>query len=131
MKFWTLEILGFIWALPVTLIGLVLVLISGGGEFCSYRPRYPLRWEIHPRWPWWMFMAGVGMGAFVFLKGDISSDQLRIHELEHTRQCFILGPFVLVLYPLFSLVSLVCYGSIYKLNWLEIMARVKDGRAKV
>jgi hypothetical protein len=125
---WIWEVLGFLWALPVSVLGMVLVLASGGGQTF----RTGLRWVVCLRWPWWMGrFAGMGLGCFILLKPANPSYTLLTHEAEHVRQCFILGPIVIVLYPLLSLVAWVCYGSPYRFNWMEIMARHRDGRAKL
>jgi len=78
-------------------------------------------------------MAGITLGTIVLFR-DLKDADLRSslvqHEMEHVRQCKILGPFVLVLYPLASFLSWLLYNKLYRGNWYEIMARVKAQEQK-
>ena len=128
MKFWTLEILGFIWALPVTVLGLLLLLVSCGWMAVNRQPG--LRFWFMLRFPWWWperFNA-MNMGAVYFFRDwRMVSMRTRAHENEHNRQCRIFGPFILILWPLFFLAAFA-YGKPYRACWLEIMARWKAGQ---
>jgi hypothetical protein len=77
------------------------------------------------------------LGALAFVKADrfnfrkpwsLWRQQLYDHEDEHRRQCWILGPFVIPLYILFTLIAWTIYNKYYRANWLEICARWKAGQ---
>ena len=127
MKFWTLEILGFLWALPVTVLGVLLLLVSGGWTF--FRHTKGLRIWIKPRSLWWMpkrFRA-MCLGSLVIYRAPPFDNRTMLHEDEHRRQCWIFGPFILILYPILSLLALA-YKKPYRANWFEIMARSRAGQ---
>ena len=128
MKFWTLEILGFIWSLPVTVLGLLLLVVSGGWK--NVNRTKGLRFWFLPRAPWWWpkRFSAMCMGAIHFYRmwGGVSSTTRR-HEDEHRRQCWIFGPLMIVFYPLACLWALA-YGKPYRANFFEIMARWKAGQ---
>ena len=134
MKFWTLEILGFIWALPVTVLGVLLILASGG--WVIVKRDFGLRFWFVPRHPWWWSRRYKAMClGFVFLyrwpklirvEGK-PRQQTIVHEYEHNRQCQIFGPLMIVFYPLACLWALA-YGKPYRANFFEIMARWKAGQ---
>jgi len=136
MKTTMIEILGFIWALPVTLIGFLVVLLCGGWAH-RINPQAGLTptlvFALIPR-KMWMFpsrLAGVTLGAFILVRevGSVAvGNPLIRHELEHVRQCFILGPFVLVLYPLASFLAWLLYRKLYRGNYFEMMARIETGQ---
>lgn len=128
MKFWTLEILGFLWALPVTVLGFLLLLASGG--WLMVNRTEGLRFWFLPRSPWWWpkRFGAMNMGAVYFHRDWRGVSQTtRTHEDEHRRQCWILGPFTLILWPIFFLVAFM-YGKPYRACWFEIMARWKAGQ---
>ena len=137
MKFWTLELVGFIWALPVTILGLLVTFLCGGSDIYHHKG---LRLWIMVDNMWFLrkrFNA-MCLGAFVFVRKErFNTDpdkwsywqiQLYKHEDEHRRQCWILGPFVIPLYILFTLLAWTLYRKYYRANWLEIMARWKAGQ---
>lgn len=144
MKFWILEILGFIWALPVTVLGFLLLLASGGWTATSRS--VGLRFWFVPRCPWWWSkrFRAMCLGAVHFSRqgatfavtiesvdpyeGIIKAgNQILKHEDEHRRQCWIFGPFMLIFYPLACLWALA-YGKPYRANFFEIAARWKAGQ---
>ena len=95
-----LKFLGFLWALPVTCLGLLVLLACG-----TYKVK---KWEN---------------GVLVF-----DDNTLLVHEQAHVYQCYVLGPFMLVLYPLASLIGWVLYGKPYQNNYFELMARLTAGQ---
>jgi len=146
MKFWFWEILGFIWALPITILGLLLLLVillvnvlAYGGAIDFYH-REGLRVWVLVDSLWFLrgrFTAN-NLAAFNFVKADrFNKDiskwskwqhQLYDHEDEHRRQCWILGLFMLVIWPLTTLLAWVMYNKYYRACFLEIMARWKAGQ---
>ena len=128
MKFWTLEILGFIWALPVTVLGVVLVLVSGGP--ITITRHGGLRLWFMPRYPWWWpkkFNAMCMGFVFFYRHPGLAQGQTMGHENEHNRQCRIFGPFMLIFYPLACFWALA-YGKPYRANFFEMCARWKAGQ---
>lgn len=131
--FWTLEILGFIWALPVTVLGLLLLLVSGG--WMGTNRLVGLRFWFIPRCPWWwpkrfgaMCLGGISFVRFTDGYATIPPEgRTAIHEDEHRRQCWIFGPFMIIFYPLACLWALA-YGKPYRANFFEIMARHVAGQ---
>lgn len=119
-----LNILGFVWSLPITLIGIFLWFLSLGHREAKYLG--DLKVVYVPRFPWWFpsrFYAQC-MGSIILCR-ELSIDKTTLaHELEHSRQCDVFGIFMLLLYPIASLLGLM-YKSPYKLNFFEIMARKK------
>ena len=128
-KWWLLEILGALWALPVTLIGL-LALIGCLGWTKKIKVYPGLRISFQPRKFWFIrkkFKA-MNLGSVFFFKDiedNIGYYKTLIHEDEHRRQCYILGPFIIIIYPLLALLALILYNKEYRANWLEICARWK------
>ena len=119
-----INILGFIWALPITLIGLLALLTAGWPVSVMFDG-----WAvvIDVKLPFYVpNMKAVVYGNLVMCRPDVLfNGNLRKHELEHVRQCNIFGPFIIILYPMLSLLAWICYNKPYEMNWLEIMARIK------
>lgn len=148
MRFWTLEILGFIWALPVTLLGFTLLCVMAmtGNVERGHHVRGIRVWiELKSMWFLRERFRAMCLGSFVFvrdielvadtkmLRGKVTflseiDRQLYLHEDEHRRQCWILGGFVIPLYLLFTLLALTLYRKYYRANYLEIVARWKAGQ---
>lgn len=129
--------MGFVWSLPTTALGLCLLALGGfwkKAQFGYYR--YKGIWILFQLRSTWCFPKGfvaVNLGAIMLYSNkDLGSkknvDQIESHEFEHRRQCFILGPFMLVCYPVASLLAGVLYREPYTMNWFEIMARKKAGQ---
>jgi hypothetical protein len=82
-------------------------------------------------WLWPKRIVAVTLGSVILVR-DIkqihnpSGTALTVlfqHEKEHVRQCFILGPFVLVLYPVASFLAWLLYRKLYRGNYFEYEAR--------
>lgn len=111
--------IGFVWALPGTIIGLLL------GATTFSRP--------HARNGVLVFSAARGFGAFhrrigftaitfghVVVTNRPLDEVTWAHELVHVRQWEILGPFMILAYPLASVAG-------YRRNPFEVSARRKAG----
>ncbi len=120
-----LFVLGYIWALPATVAGLLLALIIGqfrqveGGAF---------QFVARPFALWIMYRAGVGAftwgGCTVFALQRIYEDApSRRHELRHFAQARCLGVLIPLVYGVCSIVALIRGGSAYFDNALEVDAR--------
>jgi hypothetical protein len=111
--------LGFVWALPGTVVGLLLgattrrrpalrdgvIVFSGERGFAA----------LHRA----MGFSAITFGHVVIASRPLD-DALWAHELVHVRQWEILGPFMLVAYPLASVAG-------YRHNPFETSARRKAG----
>jgi hypothetical protein len=144
--FWFREILGFIWALPVTLIGMLLLII------CRYKGSPPvvrykgLRWYIEPYSIWFLREGSKAMclGSLVLCQTMLIRRQeialprgLAVHPDhqatvdhvdEHRRQCYILGLFIIPLYLILFALAWILYRKGHRANWLEICARWRAGQ---
>lgn len=135
-----LEILAFLWALPVTLVGFMAVLLCGGWAWSfQFRWQGRLALVMGPRWMWMFpkWVAAVTLGSVILVRdrADMEAGQqnpsvLLLHELEHVRQCCILGPFMLVLYPLASFLAWLLYRELYRGNYFEIKARIQTDQTR-
>ena len=137
-----MKYVGYIWAFPVTLFGAIYVLLFtlfGWYKFVGIRnvafvfsvtDRSP-RWLLN-LWQGW-YGHTVGNVIIMFSDDDTAlSRHTLIHELEHTRQCMLLGPFQPILYGLFMLVIWIALPMIspYWMNPFEIAAR-KSANEKI
>ena len=117
--------LGYVWALPLTILGVLQALVGGAR---------PLAWD-RGVWYWtarqsgicaWFFrryrMAAYTWGAVITWADPVlaTSRRLRLHERRHVWQCMVLGPLIVPAY----LVCLACYG--YQRNPLEVDARAHE-----
>lgn len=112
-----------LWALPVTLIGLALILPYGGFAASTVAGNI----EVNCRRIFPSGMSGQTWGHVIFYKGVVHP-RLRFHEQEHVRQCEILGPIMLLAYPLASLWSKLTGGGWYRGNTFERRARKAAGQ---
>ena len=108
-----LKFLGFLWALPVTCLGLLVLLACG-----TYKVK---KWEngvlvVEPVWMWiWpKQILAVALGSLILVRDvkRFDDNTLLVHEQAHVYQCYVLGPFMLVLYPLASLIAWYFMGSL-------------------
>lgn len=118
----------FIWALPGTIIGLVLwaLQLGTGGVL-----RDGVLW-IRAKWILPLGMVGQAWGHvilvhrkewwFEFYNRTPDGADFAQHELEHVRQWRFYGPFFFVVYPLYSLYGWML-GSAYRDNYFEQKAR--------
>ena len=125
----------YLWALPVTLFGLVWAAIAGltGGR---------IAWvggvlEVSGGWLQWLLprlvpgirVAAIALGHVVLATDQVTLDLTRFHERVHVAQCERWGP----LFPLlYGAASLRAWGRglhYYHDNGFEIEARLRgDGR---
>ena len=123
-----LYVLGFIWALPLSIIGAVLSLVYG--------PK-AVRWQngvllVQVRWLiGFKDTIGQTFGIYIFLKPPInedvtSLDRIIAHERTHTFQGFRWGIFFIFAYPLASLIAWARGKHFYRDNYFEIKARAAE-----
>lgn len=135
------RVLGFIWAAPVTVVGLIYVaLFTWAGWYQRLGQRGDaLVWQFNvdkaPFWlnKEWLRWSGHALGNVVVLKYNPDTDRGRItlrHEEEHVRQCMILGFFFPILYFLsYMSIRLACpHSNPYVSNVFEMDARRSAGQ---
>lgn len=119
------HVLGHLWMLPLTLIGLIIVALH-----CTLFSR-PVRVLVDgkgvaftfPGKLWGMEnLRGQCIGGVVLL-AHAAGAQTLIHESRHVLQQMVLGPFVLIAYPVSSIVAKLRGKHWYWDNALEIDAR--------
>ena len=121
-------LLGQLWAAPLTAAGLLHALLLGarpagvtGGAVELVAPsRGPLSWFFRR-----MHVSAYTWGACIVYRARrlLADEGLRRHEQEHVRQCWALGPLMLLAYPLASLWALARGRRVYADNVFEIAAR--------
>lgn len=120
--------LGYLWASPVSLVGLLACLLNRpssarwrAGALEVTCGRFAITFGIQP--------AAVTLGWVILLAPDAVDDrEIALHERAHVLQCLVLGPLVLVAYPLASLWAWARGGHYYEDNVFEVHAReVADG----
>lgn len=123
-----LRALGHLWAAPLTLAGLAVGIVCGGRIARFHRGAIDL---VAPaRGPLAFFFHRFGVHAFTWgaaivyrddrLLGDL---RLCLHERVHVKQCLVLGPLMVIAYPLASLWQTLRGGRAYRDNWFERQAR--------
>ncbi len=137
-----LFVLGFLNALPVTLVGWLLALVTLSPPKSTYRGA--VFFQAGPVLLWfyrWKFLGGsppaantLGLAVFVGPPYDAARPPLwmRAHEVDgHGFQFMVLGVLMVVLYPLASLLAVIQGGHWYRDNGFEIAARNAASRAEV
>ena len=129
------RILGFIWASPLTLLGLIYATLFTGLGWYRRTGAFgdALVWNANtdkvPTWVtktllWW---GGHSVGNVIVMVAHPKSDRGKIilrHEQEHVRQTMVLGIFQPILYGLASLSLRFCrYGHHHYDNPFEVDAR--------
>lgn len=119
-----LRYLGFVWAAPLSLAGLIVGWFLGAGDGQWLGNAYVLRTDT-PR----IFGGyyGVTYGNVVLLSSEAHPTTI-VHEMVHVYQCMILGPLMVLAYPLASLIARLQGGSWYRDNWFEKQARRYAGQ---
>lgn len=129
-----LYILGFIWALPLTLFGLLLVpwywpkAVSWNKEHHILLVQVKdirLKFGQHPK--------GQTFGVTVLVTPTFAelNPALLAHEAEHTRQGLIWGILFGPAYGIACIIAAVKGGHFYRDNWFEVRARaVASARLK-
>jgi hypothetical protein len=111
-----LRVLGWIWSLPVTLVGVAVF------AFCApRRPRWRrlgyhgAGWIIEVELGRWPYDAGT-FGVLQGYKPGQATNNLRRHEDVHTLQGFVLGPLNLVVYG-------ACWAALF-VYWIIRLRRL-------
>lgn len=126
------RLLGFFWALPVSLAGEAVAWACG----CVPVERLGAGWDDPIEYicrpdgllAWWFrrrdFAAFTVGDVIIYRDLDQSTDGgLRAHELRHVEQYRLLGVFFFITYRLLSLLAWAMRRDAYRDNWLEIDAR--------
>lgn len=128
-----LRLLRYAWALPVTLIGMLVIVMakSSGGSVqkvdgvLESAGGWPAR-ILHRGFPFSGAVAAMTLGHVVV---GVSLDALsatRVHERVHVQQFERWGMLLLVLYPLAGLLALLRGGNPYRDNPFEQEARAAE-----
>jgi hypothetical protein len=122
---------GYVWALPVTILGLMLAMLFARLE--SVDEEGILHFVVQPGGPlaWYMrrfHIAAFTIGAAVTYSSADGPRQIRLmrHERAHVLPTLVLGPLFLPLYVLASLWQLSRGGHPYRDNWFEVRARAAE-----
>jgi hypothetical protein len=132
-----LRVLFYMWALPVTLLGILVALVarSSGGvlqqvdgvlEVAGGWPAAVLRWGF----PFSGAVAAIALGHVVVGESLAALTATRAHERAHVRQFERWGVLLLVLYPLAGLLAWVRGGNPYRDNLFECEARAAESAAR-
>ncbi|MBS0328817.1 hypothetical protein [Thiobacillus sp.] len=125
--------LRYLWALPVTLLGVLAALAARGSGGAIRQVEGVL--EVAGGWPAWVLRRGfpfsgpvvaITLGHVVL---GVSSSVLaatRMHERAHVRQFERWGVFLLMLYPLAGLLAWLRGGNPYRDNLFEREARMAE-----
>lgn len=121
-----MKTLGWIWALPTTLIGFLLAIL-GRTVFYRMRPGGVFQFvAIDGPWMWFFrrySMGAITIGAVSIFTVATKDDLVMIrHERQHTYQARWLGPLFIPAYYLLCLWALLRGGSAYRDNPLEVQA---------
>ena len=123
-----LVILGHLWALPTSLLGLLLALVGGARPVRLDGPERAWVWHVSGGLLGWLFrswsfrIGAQTIGAVILVVPECDP-RLLTHERCHVRQAFALGALYLPVY----LVSWLAAGCSYADNWMEKQARKAAG----
>ena len=122
---------GYVWALPVTILGLMLAMLFAHLESVDeegilhfvVQPGGPLAWSLRR-----FHIDAFSLGAVITYSTEDGPRQIRLmrHERAHVMQTLVLGPLFLPLYALASLWQLARGGHPYRDNWFEVRARAAE-----
>jgi hypothetical protein len=123
----------YLWALPVTLVGLLIVLIacgSGGvqqrvGGVLEVAGGWPAR-VLRRGFPFSGSVAAITLGHVVVGVSLAALDSTRAHERAHVRQFERWGVLMVLLYPLAGLIAALRGGHPYLDNVFEREARAAE-----
>lgn len=125
-----LQILRYVWAFPVTLLGMLTALVARGSGGTLQRVEGVL--EVAGGWPARILRCGfpfsgavaaLTLGHVVVGESMNALVETRAHERAHVRQFERWGVLLLVLYPLAGLVAWIRGGNPYHDNRFEREAR--------
>lgn len=125
----------YLWALPVTLFGLIWAMVAGltGGRIA----RVSGVLEVSGGWLRWLLpklapgirVAAITLGHVVLATDQVMLDRTRLHERVHVAQCERWGPLFPLLYCAASLRAWRRGLHYYRDNAFELEARLRgDGR---
>ena len=128
-----LRLLLYLWALPVTLLGMVVALVarSSGGALqkvdgvLEAAGGWPAR-VLRRGFPFSGAVAAITLGHVVVGVSRAALAATRAHERAHVRQFERWGLLLLVLYPLAGLLAWVRGGHPYRDNYFECEARAAE-----
>jgi hypothetical protein len=123
----------YLWALPVTLPGLLVAIVARGSggtvqqvdgvlESAGGRPAWVLRRDF----PFSGAVAAITLGHVVVGVSLEALEATRVHERAHVRQFEHWGTLLLVLYPLAGLLAWIKGGNPYRDNRFEREARIAE-----
>jgi hypothetical protein len=123
----------YLWALPVTLPGLLLALLARGSGGAAQRVDGVL--EAAGGWPARVLQRGfpfsgavmaMTLGHVVLGVSPAALRATRLHERAHVRQFERWGVLLLLAYPLAGLIAWLRGGNPYRDNWFEREARAAE-----
>ena len=130
------RILPYLWAFPVTLLGILVALIArGSGGMLQHVDGVV---ESAGGWPAWILrrgfpfsgtVAAITLGHVVVGVSLAALTATRVHERAHVRQFERWGALLLILYPLAGLLAWVRGGDLYRDNIFECEARAAESIA--
>ncbi len=128
-----LRLLRYLWALPVTLLGVLIALVACGSGGVLYRVDgvveaaggWPAR-VLHRGFPFSGAVAAITLGHVVVAVSVAALAATRRHERAHVRQFERWGVLFLLLYPLASFFAWLHGGHPYRDNYFECEARAAE-----
>jgi hypothetical protein len=131
-----LRVAAYLWALPVTLLGLLIVLMaraSGGVQqrvdgVLEAAGGWPARVLLHG-FPFSGPVAAITLGHVVVGVSLEALEQTRVHERVHVRQFEHWGVLMVLLYPLAGVIAALRGGNPYIDNVFEREARAAERAA--
>lgn len=124
-----MRLLASLWALPVSLLGLLLAALLGLAAGLRWNWREGVLELLPRREPRWLQRLGIdaiALGDLVIARNAGLMDALRAHERVHVAQARRWGPLFLLAYPLASLYCLLRGQRPYWDNCFEREARERS-----
>ncbi|HEX7069752.1 MAG TPA: hypothetical protein VF190_03055 [Rhodothermales bacterium] len=127
--------LRYVWALPNTLVGLIVALLAllAGGR--TRRKSGVL--EVQGGAPAWLLRhmvplrggaAAITLGHVIIARDERELERTRAHERVHVRQAECWGPLFIPAYVVASLIAVLRGGNAYRDNVFEVEAREGEDR---
>jgi hypothetical protein len=128
-----LQLLRYAWALPVSVLGMLVAMIARGSGGTMQRIEgviesaggWPAR-VLRRGFPFSGAVAAITLGHVVVAVSQEALDATRAHERAHVRQFERWGLLLLVLYPLAGVIVLLRGGNPYRDNPFECEARAAE-----